>query len=63
MNDTKKITIWETTNGNNVKAVMGEDKRGFYEIKMPNQESEFFKDIKEAKKRFCFLARISKHWL
>ena len=58
-----KITIWETTNGNNIKALMGEDKRGFYEIRINDNESEFFKEIKEARKRFCFLATISKHWL
>ena len=50
-----KITIWETTNGNNVKALMGKDERGFYEIKINDKDSEFFSDIKEARKRFCFL--------
>ena len=58
-----KITIWETTNKNNVKTLMGKDVKGFYEIKINNNESEFFNDIKEARKRFCFLARISMHWL
>jgi hypothetical protein len=58
-----KITIWETTNGNNVKALMGKDDRGFYEIKINDKDSEFFSDIKEARKRFCFLANISLHWI
>jgi len=58
-----KIIIWETKNGNNIKAMMGKDHRGFYEIKINETESEFFSDIKEARKRFCFLSRISKHWL
>ena len=58
-----KITIWETTNGNNVKALMGKDDRGFYEIRINNTDSEFFKCIKQARQRFCFLANISAHWL
>lgn len=58
-----KITIWETTNGNNVKALMGKDNRGFYEIRINDNESEFFNCIKQARKRFCFLSTISKHWL
>jgi hypothetical protein len=58
-----KLTIWETTNGNNVKALMGKDDRGFYEIKINDRDSEFFSDIKEARKRFCFLANISLHWI
>jgi len=41
-----KITIWETTSIINVKALMGKDDRGFYEIKIDNNESEFFNDIK-----------------
>lgn len=58
-----KITIWETTNGNNVKALMGKDDRGFYEIRINDKESEFFNCIKQARKKFCQLANISKHWL
>lgn len=60
----KKIIIWETKkNINDVKTLMGEDHRGFYEIKINETKSEFFSDIKEARKRFCFLSRIAKHWL
>lgn len=46
-----KITIWETTNGNNVKALMGKDDRGFYEIRINGKASEFFNCIKQAKKK------------
>ena len=62
-NNNMKITIWETTNIINVKALMGKDDRGFYGIKIDNNESEFFNDIKEARKRFCFLSQISNHWI
>ncbi len=58
-----KITIWETTTGNNIKALMGKDDRGFYEIRISDNESEFFDCIKQARKKFCHLANISKHWL
>tara|TARA_R110000796_G_C14425670_1_gene420490 strand:+ start:579 stop:758 length:180 start_codon:yes stop_codon:yes gene_type:complete len=58
----KKTIIWETKK-NNVKTLMGRDDRGFYEIKINESESEFFSDIKEARKRFCFLSRVSTSWI